>query len=53
MADGEEVLAEIYGVRHKKQDGVLLLTSARIAWSSGDVFQLNYPYQQVKCEQRV
>lgn len=51
MAEGEEkLLAEFPGVRHKKQDGVLLLTSARVAWSSGggERLQLNFPYPQIK-----
>ena len=53
MAEKEKPLAEFPGVRHKKQDGVLLITSARVAWSQGDVlhsFQLNYPYQQIKAQ---
>ena len=53
MAEKEKPLAEFPGVRHKKQDGVLLITSARVAWSQGDVlhsFQLNYPYQQIKVQ---
>lgn len=49
MAEGEEkFIAEFHGVRHKKQEGVLLLTSARVAWSSGNVFQINYPYHQIR-----
>lgn len=53
MAEEEKPLAEFHGVRHKKQDGVLLITSARVAWSQGDTlqsFQLNYPYQQIKAQ---
>ena len=49
MAEGEEeVLAEFPGVRHKKQDGILLFTSARVAWSSGELFSVNHPYHQIK-----
>ena len=49
MAEGEEkFIAEFHGVRHKKQEGVLLLTSVRVAWSSGNVFQINYPYHQIR-----
>ena len=56
MAEGEKLIAEFPSVRHKKQDGVLLLTSARVAWSAGDHFQVNHPYHQIKgghelCEQ--
>jgi len=50
MADGEKLVAEFPSVRHKKQDGVLLLTSARVAWSAGDHFQVNHPYQQIKAQ---
>lgn len=53
MADGEKLVAEFPSVRHKKQDGVLLLTSARVAWSAGDHFQVNHPYQQIKGGQLV
>ena len=48
MAEKEQFVAEFHGVRHKKQEGVLLLTSARVAWSSGSVFQINYPYNQIR-----
>ena len=48
MAEGEKLVAEFPSVRHKKQDGVLLLTSARVAWSAGEFFQVNYPYHQIK-----
>ena len=48
MAEGEKLVAEFPSVRHKKQDGVLLLTSARVAWSAGELFQVNYPYHQIK-----
>lgn len=44
----EKFLAEFHGVRHKKQDGVLFLTSVRFAWDSGNGFQVNHPYSQVK-----
>lgn len=46
----EKFLAEYHGVRHKKQDGVLFLTSVRFAWDSGSGFQVNHPYSQVKGE---
>lgn len=48
MAEGEKLVAEFPSVRHKKQDGVLLLTSARVAWSAGELLQVNYPYHQIK-----
>ena len=49
MAEGtEKFLAEFHGVRHKKQDGVLFLTSVRFAWDSGNGLQVNHPYSQVK-----
>ena len=51
MADEEKVILEVPGVRHKKQDGILLLTSLRIAWAPGEIlqtFQVDYPYQQIK-----
>lgn len=47
----EKVVAEFDGVRHKKQLGVLLLTSLRVAWAPGEIvqaFQVDYPYQQIK-----
>lgn len=50
-AEQEELTAEFHGVKHKKQVGVLLLTSLRVAWAPGDIvqtFQANYPYQQIK-----
>ena len=46
----EKFLAEFHGVRHKKQDGVLFLTSVRFAWDSGNDLQVNHPYSQVKGE---
>ena len=48
MAEGEKLITEFPSVRHKKQDGALLLTSARVAWSAGEFFQVNYPYHQIK-----
>ena len=51
MAEGEEkLLAEFHGVKHKKQDGILLLTSVRVAWSAEDQgeFKVNHPYPQIK-----
>jgi len=48
MAEGEKLIAEFPSVRHKKQDGALLLTSARVVWSAGELFQVNYPYHQIK-----
>ena len=51
MADGEEVVSEFHEVRHKKQDGVLLLTSLRVAWAPGEIlqtFKVDCPYQQIK-----
>ena len=53
MAEGEKLVAEFTSVRHKKQDGVLLLTSARVAWSAGELFQVNYPYHQIKGQNQV
>ena len=56
MAEGhgggttEKFLAEFHGVRHKKQDGILFLTSVRFAWDSGNGLQVNHPYSQVKGE---
>ena len=44
----EKFLAEFHGVRHKKQEGVLFLTSVRFAWASGNIFQVNHPYNQIK-----
>jgi hypothetical protein len=47
----EELVAEFHSVRHKKQLGVLLLTSLRVAWAPGDIvqaFQVDYPYHQIK-----
>lgn len=44
----EKFLAEFHGVRHKKQEGVLFLTSVRFAWDSGNGLQVNHPYNQVK-----
>lgn len=50
--DGEEkVIAEFHGVRLKKQHGVLLLTSVRVAWAPGEIlqtFQANYLFQDIK-----
>ena len=46
----ETFLAEFHGVRHKKQEGVLFLTSVRFAWDSGNDLQVNHPYSQVKGE---
>lgn len=47
----EKLIAEFHDVRHKKQLGVLLLTSLRAAWAPGEIvqtFQVNYPYKQIK-----
>lgn len=49
-AGAEKFLAEFHGVRHKKQEGVLFLTSLRLAWDSGNGVQVNHPYTQVKGE---
>lgn len=50
--EGEEkLIAEFREIRHKKQLGVLLLTTSRVAWAPGDMvqtFQADYPYQQIK-----
>ncbi len=49
----EKPLAEFQGVRHKKQNGVLLITSLRVAWCQGDIFQaaqVSYPYNQIKSQ---
>lgn len=51
MAEEEKVVFEVQGVKHKKQDGILLLTSVRVAWAPGEIlqtFQVDYPYQQIK-----
>lgn len=51
MAEGEKVVVEFHQVKHKKQPGVLLLTSARVAWSPGEIvqaFEINHPYHQIK-----
>lgn len=49
MADGgERIVAKFHSVRHKKQDGVLLFTSGRVAWSCDDRVQANYPYPEIK-----
>ena len=56
MADeGESPILQVQNVRHKlghkKKDGVLVLTSARVAWcpeETMDTFVVNYPYQQIK-----
>ena len=51
MATEEKLVAEFVGVKHKKQLGVLLLTSLRVAWAPGEIvqtFQVDYPYQQIK-----
>ncbi len=50
MSEGESILAEFPDVRHKKQDGSLIFTSARVAWSLGDRFQVNQPYHGIKGE---
>lgn len=45
----EKVVGEYQGVKYKKQDGVLVVTSLRVAWSrGGQTFDVNYPYQQIK-----
>lgn len=44
----EKFLAEFHGVRHKKQDGILFLTSVRFAWDSGNGLQVNHPYNLIK-----
>lgn len=49
----EQPLAEFQGVRHKKQDGVLLITSLRVAWCQGDIFQaaqFSFQYNQIKSQ---
>lgn len=50
--EGEEkLIAEFREIRHKKQLGVLLVTTSRVAWAPGDMvqtFQADYPYQQIK-----
>ena len=53
MAEEEQPLAEFQGIRHKKQDGVLLITSLRVAWSPGEIFQsaqVSYKYNQIKSQ---
>ena len=50
----EKLVLEFSNVRHKKQDGVLLLTSLRVAWAPGEIvqtFQADYPYPQIKGKQ--
>ena len=52
MASDEEVpLLQVHSVRHKKKDGLLVLTSVRVAWCQGDAmdnFVVNHPYSQIK-----
>ena len=51
MVEEEKVVLEIAGVKHKKQQGTLLLTSLRVAWAPGEIvqtFEADYPYQQIK-----
>lgn len=53
MATAENPLAEFQRVKHKKQYGVLLITSLRVAWSPGEIFQaaqVSYPYNQIKSQ---
>lgn len=52
MAEAEEkVVLEFRDVKYKKELGVLVLTSLRVAWAPGDIvqtFQADFPYQQIK-----
>lgn len=54
MAQSEEkVLAQFSKVRYNKQDGVLFLTSARVAWAPGEhqiKFQVNHPYTHIRAQ---
>ena len=46
----EQTLLEVFGVRFKKQEGVLILSSTTIGWTdeySGE-FKVKYHYQQIK-----
>ncbi len=49
--EGEVPLLQVQNVRHKKKDGLLVLTSARVAWCQGermDNFVVNHPYNLIK-----
>ena len=49
--EGESPLLQVQNVRHKKKGGVLVLTSARVAWcpeETMDTFVVNHPYQMIK-----
>ncbi|KAL5467236.1 hypothetical protein EMCRGX_G031436 [Ephydatia muelleri] len=48
----EQTLLEAFGVRYKKQEGVLILMPTTIAWTdeySGE-FKVKYHYQQIKAQ---
>lgn len=49
--EGEVPLLQVHNVRHKKKDGMLVLTSVRVAWCQGDTmdnFVVNHPYNLIK-----
>lgn len=51
MAEEEKLVLQFQNVKHKKQNGVLLFTSLRVAWAPGEIvqtFQADFPYQQIK-----
>ena len=50
MSDSEEIVLSLASVRHKKQEGSLVLTGSRIGWSpdgSSDIVS-NTLYSQIK-----
>ena len=50
-SEGEVPLLQVHNVRHKKKDGMLVLTSARVAWCQGDSmdnFVVNHPYNLIR-----
>ena len=50
-SEGEVPLLQVHNVRHKKKDGMLVLTSVRVAWCQGetmDNFVVNHPYSLIK-----
>ena len=51
MEEGGSALLRVPGVRHKKQDGTLHLTSSEIGWSeeSSGLVQISFPYHLIKC----
>lgn len=51
MVEEEKLVLQFQNVKHKKQNGVLLFTSLRVAWAPGEIvqtFQADFPYQQIK-----